>query len=105
MKPRFVNSEDQSPKDSEPDLVLWFDKDHFNLNSQTIDNLHRGDKIKFRGQIKQLQMSLLQKIKDMNTERSEIHQEDKFPHINAFKITMVESAEKNGMLKEMGGKI
>ena len=52
MKPRFVNSEDQSPKDSEPDLVLWFDKDHFNLNSQTIDNLHRGDKIKFRGQIK-----------------------------------------------------
>ena len=43
MDPRFVNSEDKTPKDDEPDLVLWFDKDHFDLNSKTIDNLHRGD--------------------------------------------------------------
>ena len=54
MTPRFVNSDDNSLKESEPDLVLWFDRDHFNLNSNTIDNLHRGDKIKFRGQITKL---------------------------------------------------
>ena len=61
MDPRFVNSEDKTPKDDEPDLVLWFDKDHFDLNSKTIDNLHRGDQIKFRGQLTKLQMTLIQR--------------------------------------------
>ena len=58
MTPRFKADEKAEPSHREPDLVLWFDHTHFNKNQFTIDELHRGDKIQFRGSIERLRINL-----------------------------------------------
>jgi hypothetical protein len=47
MDPRDVHNEDSSYGDREPDLILSFDINSFNRNREIIEELRKGDLIKF----------------------------------------------------------
>ena len=47
MDPRDVHNEDSSYGDREPDLILTFDLNSFTRNRDIIEELRKGDLIKF----------------------------------------------------------
>lgn len=61
MDPRFKLKSNWNESDS--DLILWLDTFHFNKHEVLIDELRLGDKITFRGYIRNLKVKQGQAIK------------------------------------------
>ena len=87
MDPRFrlANFKDkkQVVTHTDPDLVLWFDHEFFKFNEEKIDELKRGDVIKFKGYLNKLKVashSIATSSLGLSISGDEIHFEDKYPH-------------------------
>ena len=87
MNPRDQHSQNKDFADREPDLVLTFDIYSFERNRIVIENLKRGDYIKFNATITQLGSK---RIGDSLT-KNHAHDEDSVQHIHALDMAKIRS--------------